>query len=552
MRHYLVVCGCIWGAFAATPGSAESKLPAVIAHWKLNGDARDSGSLGLHGDNHGVTFTPAEAGEKSSAAVFLGRKESITVPQAKTVQLGQHDFSVSLWLHTNEILDDDLGDVLSQYDPVSRKGFHLTLRNNAGITNSSPNTRQLQFGIDSGTEPTFQDLGRPGNALLGFSISVHEGELYVGTCEPGKGEAGHVYRYAGPSKWIDCGAPSAANSVSSLAVFQGRLYAGTAKYRVAGSALAESENTNLGGGIYRYDGDQKWTPCGQLPQTEAIGGMTVYKGRFYASSLYRPAGFFRYEEGEKWTPMATPNGKRTVCLGVWNGYLWATGYDEGNVYRFDGETWTDLGRVGDNTQTYSFAVHQGQLCVATWPSGKVYYLNAAGAWEDKGRLGSELEVMGMMVHNGQFYGGTLPLGQVYRFDGETRWTLLRQLDETKDVKFRRVWTAAQYAGQTFWTTLPSGKIFSMEAGKCVTHDRELPAGWRHIAAVKQAGQLRLYVDGKQVAESTEFDPTKFDLSNDQPLKIGAGTGDFFNGRLKDLRWHGVALTEPEIAKLAKE
>lgn len=549
MRLRFAICAiiCSWSLVLL----AESKGTPLIAHWKLAGDARDASGQNLHGENQGVKFETDSTASKGVVATFGGRRECIVVPDAKPLELGTSDFSISLWLHTTENLDDDLGDLLSKYDPASRTGFHLTLRNNAGTTSSMANTRQLQFGIDSGTEPAWTDLGRPGQALLGFSMCVHEGQLYVGTCEAGKDQAGRVYRYAGKSDWIDCGIPNQANSVSSLAVYQGRLYAGTAKYRLAGSALTESENTQLGGKVWRYDGDQKWTPCGQLPETEAIGGMTLFKGRLYATSLYKPAGFFRYEEGEKWTALASPNGKRTESLGVHNGYLWATGYDEGHVYRFDGDTWTDMGNVGDNTQTYAFATYQGRLCVATWPSAKVFRLTADNKWEDLGRSGMELETMGLVVHNGAMYVGTLPLAQVYRYQGKQDWSLLKQLDTTESVKYRRVWTVAQHAGRAIWSTLPSGHIWAMETGKCVTHDRELPAGWHHVAAVKQGNRLRLYVDGQRVAESTEFDPSGMNLSNTQPLQIGAGSGDFFNGRLRDVRIYGSGLTDADVAELAK-
>ena len=549
MRLCICICTVLLSWCSVSP--AESKTPPVIAHWKLAGDAQDSGTHALHGKNQGVKFELAKPGPQQPVGVFGGKQESIVVPHAPELKLGTSDFSISLWVHTAELLDDDLGDLLSKFDPVTRTGFHLTLRTNAGATNSLANTRQLQFGIDRQTEPKWTDVGRPGASVFGFALAVHEGTLYVGTCEAQPDQAGHVYRYAGGSKWIDCKIPNQANSVSSLAVWNGKLYAGTAKYRLKGSALAESENPILGGQILRLDGEGKWTPCGQLPEAEGIGGMTVYKGRLYASSLYKPAGFYRYEGDTKWTSLAPPDGKRTVSLGVFNGYLWATSYDNGNIYRFDGETWKDMGLTGESTQNYSFADYQGHLYVGTWPSGKVYRLNSQDKWEDMGRLGMELEVMGMVTHNGKLYAGTLPLADVFRLDGDREWTRLKQLDPT-DTKYRRVWTVAQFAGQAYWTALPTGHIFAMETGKCVTYDHELPAGWRHIAAVKSGGTLKLFVDGKRVAESTSFDPAALDLTNEQPLRIGAGSGANFNGRLSNIRLFGQSLTDAEVAVLAAE
>jgi hypothetical protein len=328
---------------------------------------------------------------------------------------------------------------------------------------------------------------------------------------------------------------------------------GSGKYRLGGSALAESENPHLGGRIFRLTADDGWIDCGQLPNVEAVGGMVVFGGKLYAGSLYQPAGFFRYEGDRTWTPLPVPNGKRVEALGVFNGALYATGYDEGHVYRFDGERWTDLGQVGEfeNTQTYAFAAYRGRLCVATWRSGRVFALTPDDTFADLGRLGEELEVMGMAVHNGRLYGGTLPSGQVYRYDGDARWTLLKQLDETPDVKYRRVWTMAQSRGELFCTTLPSGHVWSLEAGKCVTWDREFPPGWHHVAAQRAGRRLRLFVDGRVVAESSPFDPRQFDLAAETPLEIGAGAGDFFHGKLADVRLYRRALSDEEVLRTAR-
>ena len=359
-----------------------------------------------------------------------------------------------------------------------------------------------------------------------------------------------MYRHDGPGKWADCGAPDRCNAISSLAVHEGKLYAASSKYRFAGSALPESENTYPGGGIYRYEGEKRWTEVGRLPDTEAVGGMVVYAGRLHASSLYKPAGFFRLEPDGKWLSLPVPDGKRVESLGVFNGHLWATSYDGGRVYRYDGNRWTDVGQLGENTQTYSFAINRGRLCVGTWPSGRVYRLSK-DRWEDLGRLGSELEVMGMVVHNGQLYAGTLPLAEVYRHDGGGTWTKTARLDNTPDVKYRRAWTMAQYQGRLFCSTMPSGRIHSLVAGPCVTHDRELPPGWHHVAAVKHGAVLKLYLDGKLVAESAKFDRGKFDLTTDEPFLIGAGASAFFRGALADVRLYRRALEVDEIGRLSK-
>ncbi|MFO0880597.1 MAG: LamG-like jellyroll fold domain-containing protein [Gemmataceae bacterium] len=457
------------------------------------------------------------------------------------------EFSVSLTVKADRL--EWAGDLISHYDATSRRGWNLALRT-THVTTTQAGARQLAFGIDDNRESKWEDCGRPGNALLGFGMAVHAGSLYVGTCEPGKIEAGHVYRYAGGQRWIDCGAPDRSNSVTALASHAGSLFVGTGKYRVAGSALSESENTTLGGRIFRLDG-QRWVDCGQLPGAEAVGGLAVFRGQLYASSLYRPAGFFRYEGGQRWSDCGTPGGKRVVALAVFRDHLYASSYDGGHVYRYDGKTWTDLGRLGENTQTYSFVVYGGRLLVGTWPSGRVYRLDEGDKWTDVGRLGEELEVMGMMVHNGRLLAGTLPKAEVYNLEKPGTWKKLIQLDATPAVKYRRAWTMAEHDGRLFCSTLPTGKIFAYEAGRQVTWDHAFPPGEHHVVAVKSKNHLRLYVDGQLVAQSPAFAANAISLAGARLLRLGSGPNGPFPGELRQIRLYQRALTAEEIRALAQ-
>ncbi len=540
----------VWGLLASTGVAVDNDL---LGYWRLMGDAKDSSEHANHGKNHGSDLTAAGPdGTANGAAQFNGKQGYIEVDPSNSLRLGTSDFSIAVWVHTDKDLDDLLGDLVSKYDPKSRRGFVLTLKHNVGAPSSQANYRHLHFGIDNARlQATWTDCGRPGDAVLVYALAVHDGHLYAGTCEAGKNQAGHVFRYDNGTRWIDCGSPDPCNAVAALAVYQGKLYAGVSRYRLRGSALAESENPHRGGKVYRYEGGQQWVACGQLPDVEAINGLVVYRGQLYASSTYSP-GLFRYDGGTTWTSCGSPNGKRVEALCVFNGQLYATGYDEGAVYRYDGRTWTHCGRLGDNTQTYSFAIYQGQLYVGTWRSGKVFRYAGDHSWVDVGRLGNELEVMGMAVYNGQLYAGTLPLAEVYRYDGDQTWTRTGRLDFTPAVTYRRAWSMAVYQGKLFCGTLPSGRVYSLEAGKSVTSDRELSPGWNHIAAVKGGNRLRLYVNGKLVATSSVFNPAAYDLHNDKPLLIGFGAHDYFKGRLRDLRLYNRALADAEVEQQARQ
>jgi hypothetical protein len=531
---------------------------ALIAHWPLAENGKDVSGNGLHAASHGVDFSAiGPSGTPKTAAAFDGQHALLEIPTHERLQLGTKDFSVSLWVHADSEFDDVPGDLISQYDPATHTGFHLGLKTSAGVTFSQANVRHLQFGVDQDRpEESWLDCGSPGNALLAFALCEYAGDLYAGTCEPGRDDAGHVYRYAGDDNWIDCGAPDRSNSVTSLAVFQGQLYAGTGKYRVAGSSLPESENTTPGGGIFRYDGESKWIDCGHLAESEAVGGMVVYRNRLYASSLYRPAGFFRYEGGTSWKDGGSPprpddlpgdtTQMRVEAMGVYNGYLYATSYDGGRVFRFDGESWLDCGQLADNTQSYAFAILEGRLYVGTWPSGRVYRFEKPHQWTDVGRLGEELEVMGMLVHNGRLIAGTLPLAEVYEFDHKSSWKKLTRLDHTPEVRYRRAWTMAEHDGRLFCSTLPSGKVWSWRAGRVAMSGTAFPPGWHHVAAVRSSGSIKLFIDGLPAAEQSDFSAADYDLSGGQPLRIGFGPNDYFKGKLSDVRLYGRALLDSEI------
>lgn len=501
------------------------------------------------------TFLPADDKPAAEWATVQAATE-IAAAEAPKIQKG--DFSIAAWI---KAADGTGGDILSQYDREKRRGFHLTLKSNPGVVSNQANWRHLQFGVDDNRDGEWKDHGRPGNALFAFSMATHDGHLYAGTTEPNPGDQGRVYRFDEEKGWIRCGELDGSNSVTALAVCEGALYAGTGKYRVAGSALPESENTTLGGRIFRLEGEDRWVDCGQLPEVEAVGGLVVHEEKLYASSLYQPAGFFRYEGGTQWTSLPVPSikdeatgevsPKRVVPLTTYQGKIYAGSYDGGQVYRFDGEDWTNCGVVGDNTQTYSFASHEGALTVGTWPSGRVYRFDGPNQWTDLGRLGEEREVMGMLVHNGRFLGGTLPLAEIYQYQGGSDWKKLIRLDMTPDVRYRRAWTMAEHDGRVFCSTLPSGHIHSFAAGTMAQWGHSLDENWHHVVAIKSNQKVTLYLDGNEVAHS-DAEMADYDLGSDAPLRLGDGVNGPFAGAIQKLRIYHRALALADIATLAAE
>lgn len=534
-----VVAGLVLGAYSPA-AAADARL---AGHWPLLENAQDVSGAGNHGTAHGVRFS-------RDGALFDGRASRIEIPSAPALDVGAGNFTLALWVRTEKDLDDTLGDLLNKYDPERRTGINLTIQHNAG-TGSQANYRNLHFGIDHAQQDAaWTDRGRLGKAIFVHSLAVHQGNLYAGTVEGRTNDDhGHVFRYAGGEKWDDLGEPWKSNGVTAMASYNGHLYVGVSRVLLHYSALEPTLAHHIGGKVFRYE-NGKWVDLGQILGIDGVNGMAVFRGKLYVTGFYQP-GLFRYEGGTQWTSLGSPGGMRPEGLIVRDGAIYASGYDEGAVYRFDGEKWTHTGRLGNSTQVYGQGIYQGKHFAGTWEFGTVYRHEGDNHWVSTGRLGNAEEVMGPNGYNGKLYVGTLPLAEIYRYDGDNRWTSMGRVDTSPNVQYRRAWSMAVFDGKLFTGTLPSGHVRSFEAGKSATFDQELPSGWRHIAAVRDGNRLSLYVDGKVVARSTEFDPAKYNLSNNVPLLIGFGQHDYFNGTARDVRVYKAALTPAEVAALAR-
>lgn len=259
----------------------------LLGHWPLATDSRDVSGNGWHGNAADVVF-------RDGAAQFDGESSRIAIGAAAGVPFVQSPFTFACHIRPANPTHGFMGDLAAQFAPTRRHGMTLSLLNYAGVASNAPNHMNLAFGLDASCAPKWRDCGRPGEAVMVWALTVFDGALYAGTFESGRGQAGHVYRYAGGSTWEDCGTPGPSNAITSLCVFDGELYAASSHYRSGGSSLPDAENTVPGGRVYRYDGGQTWTDCGQLRGVEAIYGLIGFEGKLYASSMYSP-GLYRYE-----------------------------------------------------------------------------------------------------------------------------------------------------------------------------------------------------------------------------------------------------------------
>lgn len=533
----------------------------LIGHWRLAGDGNDSGPERLTTQVADVTFGEVGPdGKPNTAARFNGKTSQLLVADHPSLQLGSGDFTLSLRIKADDPGCDVVGSLLGKFDTDTRRGWNLDILTASGVVSTgTANYRQLQFGIDADVrDATWRDEGRPGNAAKIGAITSIAGRLFVGTMELGAAEVGRLWRYEGGGNWTDLGNPLGTNSVTSIIEHEGQMYVGVSRYKPMGSALGPTLNMKPGGRVFRVTSDGQWEDQGQpggddaVPEStptegyntgkaDSVYALTSFKGRLYCTSPYRH-GVYRHEGGQMWRQVGLSD-LRMFTLTIHRGQLYSL-INGGAMYRTDdGEHWTNVGTPEGSSQNYGALIHQGSLHVGTWPRGEVFRFDG-GQWVNHGRAGYEMEIMGGVHYNGSAYWGTLPMANVYRMD-RRGYTLMGQLDDAP-VVLRRVWTMATHEGRIFAGTLPSGRVWSMQAGRSVTWDHAFPSGWRHVVATRSGRHMLLYVDGELVSRSDAFEPGTFNLDNPQPLRIGCGAYEHFQGMMSDVRIYDAAVAPADV------
>jgi hypothetical protein len=555
-------------------GAAYAAEPGLIGHWKLRGDCRDYSGHENHGINHGVEL---------EQGAFDGTKAYIEVPAKDSLKLGKEDFTFCAWIHTENELDDIVGDVIDMYDPALRRGITLTINSSAGGYQSQGTDRHVHFGIDNARNSDWQDCGRP-NATSNYvsnSLTVYKGKLYAGTIDAQDPKDWcHVYRYDGDQEWTDCGrvGDGKTTGVGPLIVHNGELYAVTSTYDWTRVKSGDYDP----GRVYRYLGGTQWEDCGQPNDCRTLNCVASYKGKLYVGGGVDTYGVFASEGDSEWKASKVFTTRQQCfphAMCRHNGLLFVAFPAS---YAFDGHEWKYTGSPlppGQDwfLQTHSMTLYQGKLHAGTWPEGKVTVYQGGETWDVLGRVGVDgTEVNSLAVYNGKLYGGSLPRSEVCRYDGNPEWTSLKRFYSPDGWKpalpgraarheynqWSRLTSLTVYNGKLFGSTgsctasvldAPAdvrGKVFSMEAGKVASYDDDLGPGWKHLVAMREGGRLSLIVDGKPVATSSSFDPAEYDLSTNQPLRIGFGQTEYFAGNMSDIRLYNRALNEKEIQQLS--
>lgn len=553
----------------------------LVGHWRLDGDCRDHSGLANHGFNTGVDL---------ASGAFDGRRAFIEVPDSPSLRLGTGDFTFAAWVWTHDEPDDVVGDIVEKFDVDSRRGLTLMMGSSAGGYQGPGSDRQVHFGIDHARLGSWRDCGRPSptSNYVSNSLTVFDGKLYAAAIDGrSEDEWCHVYRYDGGQSWTDCGRVGRGRTtgVMPLLVHNGSLYAVTSTYDWTRVTTGNYQP----GRMYRYLGGTSWDDCGQPGELLTINCAISFRGAIYVGGGPTSAGVFTSDGDGRWRRVSAfdaegPKRCFPHAMMRHNGRL-LTGFP--GIHAYDGNTWEFIGQPARGPhelfQTHSLQVYRGRLCAGTWPHGALAIYNSEGEWEEIGRVGVDgTEVNALVVYNGKLYGGSIPRAEVCRYDGGTTWASLRRFYspegwtpapppmELADAgptreqlnEWSRATSLSVHDGKLFVSTgsctsstldAPCderGKVYSIEAGRCVSFGGDAGPGWKHIAAIRRGNRLELHIDGRLAATSSTFEPLEYDLTTDRPLRLGVGQVDHFHGRMRDARLYKSALTPDAISALA--
>jgi hypothetical protein len=553
-----------------TPGSALAAEPGLIGHWKLAGDCQDHSGNGHHATNHGVDL---------QTGAFNGTSSYLEVPHSPAFDMGNNEFSIAAWIHTESELSDAPGDILTKFDPAKRCGFNLTINAGNPGYNSQSNVRHLFFGLDNESPGQWSDCGRPGGkAHNSDALTVFNGALYAGTTDgPTEADWAHVYRYLGDQDWEDCGrlGDGRTRGVYAMIVHDGGLYAATS------SSHGPQPATMSFGRVYRYQGGQSWEDIGQPGENYRLNSLASFRGKLYVAAFSigkLPGRVYVYEGNRQWKECGQFEGAPHT-LAVHDNRLYAA-YPKGEVYAYDGKTWENLGNPYGSTkecnQLHAMGVYRGELYVGTWPKGMIA-VRREGKWVDLGRPSDATEIVGLTVYNGSLFAGTIPRAELFRFDGPQQWTSIRRLFDPPGFEpvpvggggsgvadWSRASSLAVFQGKLFVSTAtcyrtsmplplpdePRGKVFAYSSGAGASSIRDLGPGWNHVAAIRRRSVVELRVNGEFVGSGGIT--RNFEISTTAPLLIGFGPHSHFRGQIRDLRLYNRALRTPEVLSLRRQ
>lgn len=174
--------------------------------------------------------------------------------------------------------------------------------------------------------------------------------------------------------------------------------------------VPDSQSTNLSGSV----SVAAWVKPGDNRQNTVLS-----KGAYSLAIGPDDVPYFEVGGGEAFSSLGTPEEVYASGFATANGSVYATGYENGTVMRYDGgTTWTSIGYPAG--AAYAIVSFNRTIFVADY-NGTVYRYDGGTSWTSLGNAGGT--VYGLTGFGNTLYAGLYDVaGTVMRYDGGTTWT----------------------------------------------------------------------------------------------------------------------------------
>ncbi|MGA1819932.1 MAG: PA14 domain-containing protein [Thermoplasmatota archaeon] len=461
-----------------------------------------------------------DAGLHDSALRFDGVDDLLNCGNGSSLQVGKGSFTVEAWVHVGSNLTDNLGGILHKYDRTADRGFFLDAVSTQRYGGTGDSYSQVIFGMNQGRKNNTWNVaaGSYGTSHSLNDMVIYDGGLFAASSQ------GDLVEWT-PTGWVQRAAAYSNGAISSLAVYDGRIF----------GAVAST------GELVRKDGST-WTRVAQSYNSELVNCLAVFNGMLYGGSA--STGLLLEWNGfGAWALVASPYSTETgiTDLCVYNNNLFGISSPSGYLLQWNGrDSWAQQAQYGSALGpliVYRGRLYSGYNSLLEW--------NGVNNWLAKSSTIPSGIFTTMTVFGGELLGAT-NAGVLYEWDGDNIWVQRAPISGSEST----INAMCAFRGKLYGVTTGQGLLLEWNSGFSVTGDTGLYPGWNHIVAVKDssAGAMHLYINGEPAGTSRLFDPDMYDLNCTTNLYIGQGSQDNFKGSIDRVRIFGRALGGQEIAE----
>lgn len=510
---------------AYSSGNADMSGNILLMHMnEAAGAIIDSSGNVNNGVNNGATY--GASGMFFEALNFDGVDDNVSVADANSLDVST-EFTAEAWVKFNSVFDNTATSNMGLLDKVD---YQLFFDKTDG---------KLKFNLDSATSTWSLVLNGTNNKVT--DMAVYNNILYA-TMGSSVAGGNNIYAFDGVSWTLSYDGVGTPTSFITLAVYNGKLYAGQGG--VAGAA-----------DVYVFDGTT-WSLSLDGPGTN-LSDLEVYNGKLYAA--HGSSGTYGdvYEfDGTSWSMSYDGPSLGIFSLAVYNGKLYAgrgngaAGNDD--LMEFDGTTWSVAYNGWTSLNVMALKVFDGKLYAGLGTAngvGDIWVYDGATwsiSYDGAGKAVLALEVFNNKLYAGIY--GNAGAGDVLLFNGTT-WDVAYD-GAQESIEALAVFRGRLYAGQGNGV----GDADAFRFGNTVSASpASWDTDWHHIAATYTGLRMNIYIDG--VWNATTVDTSFLIASSSNPLLIGqtydtsafdGGINEFFGGSIDEFAIYNRALSYTEI------